>query len=249
MLNSGWIKLHRKLLLNPVVCKDAEHLAVWVYLLLKATHEERQAVFNGEKITIKAGQLLTSRNEIAKALKISSSKVYRILERLKNEQAIEQVNDRQKSLVTITFWELYQNTFEQPNEQQVNNEARKKENEREIFPPTPPIKEKEKGNKEITRMCVSAHTRETVLLGKYENVLVDKMWLEDFKAKYKYWGNVIESLSAYKRAKGITNLFDEPYLDLFAERDRDKYASDSFSSFDAEEFFEVSLARSYAEME
>lgn len=131
MLDNGWIKLHRKLLCNPIVCKDAEHLAVWVYLLLQATHEDRQALFNGEKITLSAGQLLTSRNKIANTLKISSSKVYRILECLKNEQAIEQVTDKQQSLITISNWGLYQCDTEQPIEQRVNNEwTTKQENEK-----------------------------------------------------------------------------------------------------------------------
>ena len=30
----GWIKLHRKMLDNPIVCKDSDYLAVWIYLLL-----------------------------------------------------------------------------------------------------------------------------------------------------------------------------------------------------------------------
>jgi DNA-binding transcriptional regulator YhcF (GntR family) len=159
MLDNGWIKLHRKLLCNPIVCKDAEHLAVWVYLLLQATHEERQAIFNGEKITLSAGQLLTSRNKIANKLKISSSKVYRILECLKNEQAIEQVTDNRQSLITLNNWELYQCDSEQVIEQQVNNQARKKGKEQEKFSPhTPFLKEEEKENKEYGKNEINTTT-------------------------------------------------------------------------------------------
>ena len=41
-MNNGYIKLHRKLLDNPVVMKSNDHLAVWMYLLLNATHQDYQ---------------------------------------------------------------------------------------------------------------------------------------------------------------------------------------------------------------
>ena len=49
----GYIKLHRKILDNPIVCKDAEYFAVWIYLLLNATHKEIDMVFKGKRITLK----------------------------------------------------------------------------------------------------------------------------------------------------------------------------------------------------
>ena len=56
---NGWIKLHRKMLDNPIVMKDADHLAVWVFLLLHATHTDYPALFKGKKIMLHPGQLLT----------------------------------------------------------------------------------------------------------------------------------------------------------------------------------------------
>lgn len=52
---NGWIKLYRSMLNNPIVMKDADHLAVWVYLLLNATHEEYKVLFKGKKVTLKLG--------------------------------------------------------------------------------------------------------------------------------------------------------------------------------------------------
>lgn len=49
----GWVKLHRKLLDNPIVCKDSDHLAVWIYLMLNATHKEYDVLFNNKRITLK----------------------------------------------------------------------------------------------------------------------------------------------------------------------------------------------------
>ena len=118
---NGWIKLHRKTLKNPIVCKDADHLAVWCYLLLNATHDDLDVVFGTERITLVPGQLITGRKKIARDLAIDENKVYRILKSLKIEQQIEQQANSKGSLITIVNWESYQKA-EQPTEQQVNNE-------------------------------------------------------------------------------------------------------------------------------
>ena len=47
-MKSGWIKLHRKLADNPVVMKDSDYLALWVYLLLQASHAPFPIIFKGE---------------------------------------------------------------------------------------------------------------------------------------------------------------------------------------------------------
>lgn len=112
----GWIKLHRKLLCNPVVCKDSDHLAVWVYLLLNATHKDYDALFKGKRITLKPGQLLTGRKSISNQLLISESKVKRILLSFENDQQIDRQRSNQNSLITILNWNDYQE-HDQQNDQ------------------------------------------------------------------------------------------------------------------------------------
>lgn len=119
-MNEGWIKVHRKMLQNPVVMKDADHLAVWVYLLLNATHDKWKTIFGGKKITLKPGQLIVGRKKIASELHISPSKVYRVLNAFKSEHQIEQRTTPHGTLITICSWLEYQQG-EQPNGQQMNN--------------------------------------------------------------------------------------------------------------------------------
>jgi hypothetical protein len=116
----GWIKLHRKMLDNPIVNKDSEHLAVWIYLLLNATHKDYDVLFEGKRITLKPGQLITGRKTISEKLNISESKVQRILKTFKSEQQIEQQTTSRNRLITIVSWNEYQKS-EQQIEQQVNN--------------------------------------------------------------------------------------------------------------------------------
>lgn len=116
-----YIKLYRRTLKNRVVTKDAHHLAIWVWLLMKACKFPTEVDFGGDVITLKPGQYTTGRKEIAEALSVNESKVYRVLKRFESEHLIEQRTDRQCTLITIVQWDKYQED-EQPTEQQVNNE-------------------------------------------------------------------------------------------------------------------------------
>lgn len=120
-MHRGWIKLHRKLLENPVVCKDGDYLAVWIHLLLNATSKEMDVEFGGSTITLKPGQLITGRKAIGEKYNINEHKVDRILKRLKVEQQIEQQSSSRGRLITILAWSEYQ-SCKQQNEQQVSNE-------------------------------------------------------------------------------------------------------------------------------
>lgn len=121
MKDKGWIKIHREILDNPIVMKDGDHLAVWVWLLLHATNKRRSVMFGGRQLYLKPGELTTGRKIIASELRISQSKVQRILKSFESEQQIEQRTDRQCRLISILNWDKYQKSG-QRNEQRVNND-------------------------------------------------------------------------------------------------------------------------------
>lgn len=104
----GYIKLYRKLLSNPIATKDSEHLAIWIYLLLNATHKEMNAMFNGKKIILKPGQLITGTRTIANDLKINKDKVQRVLNEFKSDTQIDTLASRNGRLITILNWGKYQ---------------------------------------------------------------------------------------------------------------------------------------------
>lgn len=113
----GWIKVHRKMLDNPLVFKDSDYAVVWIYLLLNATHTEYPVIFNGKKIILLPGQLITGRKVISEKLKVSESKVQRILKWFESDLQIEQQTSNKNRLITIVNWEQYQN-IEQQNERE-----------------------------------------------------------------------------------------------------------------------------------
>ena len=118
---NGWIKLHRKMLENPVVAKDSDYLSVWIYLLLNAEHDERTILFGGNKIILKPGQLITGRKSIAEFLQINESKVKRILIDFEIDQQIDRQRSNKNSLISLKNWDKYQ-FCDRQNDQQVTNE-------------------------------------------------------------------------------------------------------------------------------
>jgi DNA-binding transcriptional regulator YhcF (GntR family) len=115
-MNNGYIKIYRKMLENPIIMKDSDHLAVWVYLLMEATHKEIDVMFGKERKKLVAGQLITGRNKIANELRVNSSKIQRILDEFEKDGQIEQQANNKCRLITIPKWGEYQKS-----EQQVNN--------------------------------------------------------------------------------------------------------------------------------
>ena len=120
MVSDGWVKIHRKVLDNPIVCKDSDYLAVWVYLLLNATHKEYEVLFKGAKVTLGVGSLVTGRLKIAKTLNVNEYKVERILKCFENEHQIAQQTSNKNRIITVLNWNKYQIDAQQ-NEQQLHN--------------------------------------------------------------------------------------------------------------------------------
>ena len=142
---TGWIKLHREYLNNPIIAKDAEHFAVWAYLLLNACYEVCRGVFGGEVIELGAGELLVSQRQICRDLKIDKSKLGRILNLFKSEELIKTRTDRQKTLVSIELWDTEQRGNEIGNDTGIRQEKdREQEREKEKEKSSKREKEKEK---------------------------------------------------------------------------------------------------------
>jgi hypothetical protein len=118
-MDTGYIKLYRCLKDNPIIQKP-DYLAVWIHLLLSVNYQDKDLIFNGEKITIKSGSYISSRQQIALNTKVQESKVERILKYLESEHQIEQQSFNKFRIISICNWKQYQQN-EQHAEQQMNN--------------------------------------------------------------------------------------------------------------------------------
>ena len=206
----GWIKIHRKILENPIICKDSDYLAVWIYLLLNATHKEIPALFKGKKITLQKGQLITGRKSMSNQLKISESKIFRIINDYKSEQQIEQQTSNKNSLITILNWDKYQQ-IEQQNEQQMNN--KRTTNEQQMNTNKNVKNDKNERIYNIPASEVETSSADTAKAnekdampkhkyGEYKHVLLKDEELQKLKEKYTNWEDLIRYLDEYIEMKG-----------------------------------------------
>ena len=106
-MNMGWIKTHRDVLEYSFSSRPS-YLALWLRLLLMATHSPRKFLFNGEEVYLNPGQLITGRKKLAEVSGIKESTVQNILKWLENNHYITQKTCSKNRLITIVDWDKMQ---------------------------------------------------------------------------------------------------------------------------------------------
>jgi hypothetical protein len=101
---SGWVKTHRDIL-ESGVWRDAKAYRVFSWLLLNANYKER-TLMNG--LTLKAGQLCTSRERIAAGCFMPKATVNLVLRRLVNGKCIVTKPNSRGTVIGIINWGKYQ---------------------------------------------------------------------------------------------------------------------------------------------
>lgn len=116
----GWIKLHRKLLENPIF-NDPHLLKLWIYCLLKATHKERKQIVGKQIVELKPGQFVTGRFSLAKEYNrdakpkdvVSDRTLWRWMKFLEESEFLSIKSTTKYSVVTINNWDKYQDNDQQ----------------------------------------------------------------------------------------------------------------------------------------
>jgi len=110
---SDWIKLHRRMIDGPINT-NSQALHLWVNLLLithwnKNPKRVQMTTGNGMKeITIRRGQCVFYKNEIANKMNVSKNTVVKYLDWLEYEEMIETIYSGRFTIVKIIKWEQYQ---------------------------------------------------------------------------------------------------------------------------------------------
>lgn len=100
----GWIKLHRKIL-DSQYGKNPEVFSLFIHLLLMANHKKG---YTADGTMLEPGQLMTSQVGLAKRLKLSRTKVQRLLLKLEDAKQIRQQTSSRNSIITVINWVVYQ---------------------------------------------------------------------------------------------------------------------------------------------
>lgn len=122
-----WIKLHRKILDNPI-SHSIELFAMMSYMLLKANHTDTTIYLWLNKIDIKAWQFVSSQRKIADHFWLPISKVHRIIKALWDEWILKHEWNTKYTIFTILNWDIYQWDETQVKHKWNTNETKKETN-------------------------------------------------------------------------------------------------------------------------
>ena len=100
---SGWIKIHRRIT-EWEWYSDANTFRLFMHLLLTANYEDKR----WRNVNVKRGQLVTGRQELAQALRLSERQIRTSLDKLKMSGVITTQTTNQYSLITIGKYDLFQ---------------------------------------------------------------------------------------------------------------------------------------------
>lgn len=112
----GFIKLDRNILKNCVFDNE-KLLKVWIWCLLKASHEKRKKKIGHQTIELQPGQFYTGRHNAASELKMSPTTAWRYLKTLEQDGKVDIKSNNKFSVVTLVNWGFYQHD-KYPNGQQ-----------------------------------------------------------------------------------------------------------------------------------
>jgi uncharacterized phage protein (TIGR02220 family) len=104
---TGYVKVFRKVLDNPNSTNPL-WLAVWSYILLRASHKEYWMNFDGEMKQLEAGQLVCSSRQIARFFNTSKDTVNRILNVMEKGEMLRREVYNRKTVFTVLKWVDYQ---------------------------------------------------------------------------------------------------------------------------------------------
>jgi len=131
-METGWIKLHRKIT-ESSVWKDPETIATWIWCLTKATHKDYKFPFNGGDIEIKSGQFITGLFVACKEIKVSPRKYRTCIAYLQNTGRITVKSTNKFTLISVLKWEKYQDSDKRlTNERQTTDNIQEHKEHKEI---------------------------------------------------------------------------------------------------------------------
>ena len=131
-MKKGWIKIHRKILNNPLVkfSKNYSYAEAWIYLLLRAAYTNQKVLIGSEIYNLKAGEILTSQKKLCKKFGWGNSRLRTFLKLYEKDNMIKIRTNSKLTQLTIINYETNQveqtATKSQANQKQIHSKKEKK---------------------------------------------------------------------------------------------------------------------------
>lgn len=126
LMENGYIKIHRKIR-RWYGYKSMSRKALWLELLLRATHAPYTTLFKGKPTMIMPGSLVVGRKILAESINLSESWIEKILNEFEKMGQLRQQKSNRSRLISIITWSEYQNS----DNREDNREDNRKTTERQ----------------------------------------------------------------------------------------------------------------------
>lgn len=121
-MSMGWVKLHRKILDNPIF-KNDKLFRVFIYLLLKASHTNHDQLIGDSIVSLKKGQWATGRKAISRDTGLTEQNVRTAISKLEKLGILTIKVTVKYSIFSISNWDNYQQDNQQvTNKQPASNQ-------------------------------------------------------------------------------------------------------------------------------
>lgn len=108
-MENSWIRLHRKLMDDPLYFAEPfTKMQAWIDLLLLANFADRVTFIRGNRVTIKRGQVAYSREWFSGRWRWSRGKIDRFLDMLERENMIGRQKSAVITCISILNYDAYQ---------------------------------------------------------------------------------------------------------------------------------------------
>lgn len=178
----GWVKLHRSLLDNGLLCHPNAN-ALFDWLLLTATYQDMNHPTKYGIIKINRGQVVIGRKILAQKLKQTEQKIRTALELLEKQEIITIETTKHYSLITLTNYDKYQGEDEQATNEVTKpqpslNQASTTEQE---------VKKDKKVKKEKQDLTADAVPLEVAIAPKVQepHLQMRDYWHSEFEKRFK----------------------------------------------------------------
>jgi hypothetical protein len=207
---SGWVKLHRSILENPLYfSEDFNRTHAWIDLILLANHKEGFFFKRGIRVDVKRGQVGYDLDSLGKRWGWSRGKVERFLTMLENDGQIVRQKNNVTSLISISKYEDYQS-----------------DDKAKVNP-----KDKPNGNKQECKEIIDKSIINKIIFEtgfselKNESEFIVKKFHSLYESNYKVWldakfGKWIQDYAKLKKEFGETyiNKFSAIYTELAMQK-------------------------------
>ena len=131
-MKKGWIKIHRKILDNPLVkfSKNYSYAEAWLYLLLRAAYTDQKVLIGSEIYNLKTGEIITSQKKLCKQFGWGNSRLRTFLKLYEKDNMIKIKTNSKLTHLTIINYRTNQveqtATKSQTNQKQIHSKKEKK---------------------------------------------------------------------------------------------------------------------------